>query len=82
MIKMTGVRIETERLLLRRLTTDDIDALVAVHAEPEVRRFMGLFDRRRVSEWLALVEDDFERAGPDDWQSSNGSAGGSWAAAV
>lgn len=61
---MTGMRVETERLLLRPLTTDDIDELVAIHAEPEVRRFMGPFDRGRVMEWLALVERDYAEGRP------------------
>jgi RimJ/RimL family protein N-acetyltransferase len=64
MIKMTSVRIETERLVLRQLTTDDLDELVAIHAEPDVRRFMGLFDRARMSEWLALVERDYAEGRP------------------
>jgi RimJ/RimL family protein N-acetyltransferase len=64
MVKMTGVLIETERLLLRPLTVGDIDAIVAIHAEPEVVRFMGLFDRRRVTEWLSLVEQDYAEGRP------------------
>lgn len=31
--------IETERLLLRRLTPDDLDALFALYRDPEVRRY-------------------------------------------
>lgn len=49
---------------LRPLTTEDIDELAVIHAKPEVRRFMGLFDRRRVSEWLALVEQDYAEGRP------------------
>lgn len=56
--------IETERLRLRPLTNDDVDELVAIHAQPEVERFMGLFDRDRVREWLALVQEDYAEGRP------------------
>jgi RimJ/RimL family protein N-acetyltransferase len=58
------VLIETERLLLRPLTGDDVDELVAIHAEREVERFMGPFDRARVIEWLALVQEDYAEHRP------------------
>jgi len=32
--------IETERLLLRRVQSGDVEALVELHADPEVRRFI------------------------------------------
>ena len=32
--------IETDRLLLRRIGLDDLDEFVALHAEPEVTRFI------------------------------------------
>ena len=54
-----SVLIETERLQLRPLTSDDIDDLVAIHARPEVERFMGPFARERVTEWLTLVQMDY-----------------------
>jgi RimJ/RimL family protein N-acetyltransferase len=37
--------IETDRLILRPLTTADIDEVVELHAMPEVKRTMGAFDR-------------------------------------
>jgi RimJ/RimL family protein N-acetyltransferase len=58
------VLIETERLLLRPLTSDDVDELVALHAEREVERFMGPFDRASVIEWLALVQEDYAARRP------------------
>jgi RimJ/RimL family protein N-acetyltransferase len=58
------VLIETERLLLRPLTSDDVDELVAIHGEPEVEQFMGPFDRARVTEWLALVQQDYAKHRP------------------
>ena len=40
------LRIETDRLLLRPLTTADLDEVVELHAMPEVKRTMGgAFDR-------------------------------------
>jgi RimJ/RimL family protein N-acetyltransferase len=35
------VRLETERLLLRPLSLDDLDALAPFYADPEVMRYMG-----------------------------------------
>ncbi len=31
--------LETERLILRELTLDDLDALAAIYADPDVRRY-------------------------------------------
>ena len=39
------LRIETDRLLLRPLTTADLDEVVEMHAMPEVVRTMGPYDR-------------------------------------
>ena len=63
-VKLIGVLIETERLRLRPLTSGDADDLVAIHAEPKVERFMGPFDRARVNEWLALVQEDYAEHRP------------------
>jgi RimJ/RimL family protein N-acetyltransferase len=46
------VRIETERLLLRRLTLDDVDHFVALHRHPAVGRFVGGFDHDQATERL------------------------------
>jgi RimJ/RimL family protein N-acetyltransferase len=35
------IHLETERLLLRRFTADDADALVALHGDPEVMRYLS-----------------------------------------
>jgi RimJ/RimL family protein N-acetyltransferase len=58
-----AVLIETERLHLRALTSDDLDDLVALHAEPAVERFMGSLDRPRLIEWLSRVERDWSTYG-------------------
>jgi RimJ/RimL family protein N-acetyltransferase len=44
--------IDTDRLLLRQMIPEDLDELVEIHAEPEVVRFMGSFDRVETSEWM------------------------------
>lgn len=61
---MAGLLIQTERLLLRPLTADDIDDLVALYAEPQVTQFMGRMDRRQTSDWLALVQQDYAEGRP------------------
>jgi RimJ/RimL family protein N-acetyltransferase len=57
------VVIETERLILRRLTTDDLDELVAVHADPDIERFIGSFDRDRAIKWIAEVDQSWQERG-------------------
>jgi RimJ/RimL family protein N-acetyltransferase len=57
------VRIQTERLLLRPPTIEDVDELVAIHAEPDVQRFMGDSDRTAVLEWLTRSNQDWARFG-------------------
>jgi RimJ/RimL family protein N-acetyltransferase len=63
------LRIETDRLLLRPLTTADLDEVVEMHAMPEVVRTMGPYDRPAA---LARLErNEHEWAGwalrPDVW---------------
>ncbi len=41
----------------------DLDELVALHAEPGVEEFMGLFDRGRLIEWIELAELDWAKYG-------------------
>ena len=57
------MQIETDRLLLRHITMDDLDEHIAVHAEPEVIRFMGRFDRARLTGWLEQNDADWRRWG-------------------
>jgi RimJ/RimL family protein N-acetyltransferase len=42
---------------------EDLDDLVAIHAEPEVARFMGPFDRVKAIEWMQLDRRDWEKRG-------------------
>ena len=55
--------IETERLLLRPLSASDLDDLVALHAEPEVSRFMGTVDRQWLTDRLELDQRDWAERG-------------------
>jgi RimJ/RimL family protein N-acetyltransferase len=55
--------IETTRLLLRRPTVEDVDELVAIHAEPAVRRFMGPFDRPEALRWMERNQRDWDEHG-------------------
>ncbi len=54
------VVLETDRLVLRRFTDADYDALVALDSDPEVTRFItgGVpeFDRDMLDAWLAQYE--------------------------
>jgi ribosomal-protein-alanine N-acetyltransferase len=51
--------LETERLVLRRLTMDDLDALAALYRDPEVRRWFpdGTRTHEQTREELAWVID-------------------------
>ena len=56
--------IETERLLLRPLTTADVEEVVAMHATPEVMRTMrGAFERPRALERLERNEREWQDRG-------------------
>lgn len=55
--------IETERLLLRRLGMDDLDELVALHADPEVTRFIRPLDRAEAEARLRKDESEWRERG-------------------
>ncbi|MCM2576745.1 GNAT family N-acetyltransferase [Streptomyces meridianus] len=48
--------IETERLVLRPLTTADVDLIVELHADPQVHRFVPHFTPDQALERLTQVE--------------------------
>ena len=50
-----SVVLRTERLLLRRLSMDDLEALAAIYVDPEVRRFFpeGTLTREETREEIA-----------------------------
>ena len=55
--------IETERLLLRPLTTADLDDVVELHATPEVIQTMGAFDRPAAAARLERNECEWQEHG-------------------
>jgi RimJ/RimL family protein N-acetyltransferase len=55
--------IETERLILRHLTEEDLRELLRIHGAPEVTRFMGALDRRKAARWMELNERDWRERG-------------------
>lgn len=55
--------IETDRLLLRPLTTADLDEVVAMHAMPEVIRTMGTFQRSSTVARLEQNEQEWRERG-------------------
>lgn len=57
--------IETDRLLLRPLTTTDLDEVVAMHAMPEVVLTMGTFERSRTMGRLEQNEQEWRERGTD-----------------
>jgi RimJ/RimL family protein N-acetyltransferase len=55
------VLIETERLRLRPMDMDDLDELVALHADPEVTRFIRPLDRAAAEERLRGDESEWRQ---------------------
>jgi RimJ/RimL family protein N-acetyltransferase len=55
--------IETDRLVLRPLTTADLDEVVELHAMPEVKRTMGAFDRSSTRARLEHNELEWDERG-------------------
>lgn len=57
------MRIETQRLLLRPMEPGDLDAFVALHAEPEVTSFIRPLDRAAAEERLQRDEREWNERG-------------------
>ncbi|MEU0429968.1 GNAT family N-acetyltransferase [Streptomyces canus] len=55
--------IETERLLLRPLRAEDVDAFVALHDDERVSRFVGAYSHQQALERLASVEQQWADRG-------------------
>jgi len=55
--------IETDRLLLRPLELGDLDQFVALHAEPEVTRFIRPLDRVAAKQRLDRSEEEWHERG-------------------
>jgi RimJ/RimL family protein N-acetyltransferase len=60
---VTDIVIDTKRLLLRRVTSADLHELIAIHADPDIERFMGAFDRDRATDWLDRVDKSWREHG-------------------
>ena len=60
--------LETERLVLRRLTMDDVDALMGIFSDPEAMRFYpSTRDREGVEDWVRWVQKSYEENGFGLW---------------
>src|SRR5207253_11071343 len=59
--------IETERLVLRRFTLDDLDELVALRSDPEVMRYIGNQSREKIEQRLRYYIAHYEPHGFGMW---------------
>ena len=60
--------IETERLILRKMTHDDFDALYAVLSDEEaMRHYPAPFDRDRIRGWIEWNLENYSRYGFGLW---------------
>lgn len=57
------MHLDTERLYLRPMTMHDVDDLVALHADPEVSRYMRAFDREEAVQRLRRDDADWREYG-------------------
>lgn len=57
------MRLETERLLLRPIGPADLDDFAALHAEPDVTRFIRALDRDAAAERIRLDGTEWEERG-------------------
>lgn len=54
---MNTPRLETERLILRKFTEDDLEALYYIHSDEEVNRFLPWFPLRNMEDARAFYEE-------------------------
>ncbi len=57
------MQIETERLLLRPVSIEDLDEFAELHADPEVTRFIHPFDRAEAEARIRLSEEEWRERG-------------------
>jgi RimJ/RimL family protein N-acetyltransferase len=57
------VEIQTERLLMRPSSADDVEDLIVVHEDPLVRRFFGARTRAEIEEWVGRAGDEWAERG-------------------
>jgi len=55
--------LQTEHLLMRPPEVADLDALVAFHDDPLVRKVFGAATRDEVAEWIAIARRGWEQRG-------------------
>jgi RimJ/RimL family protein N-acetyltransferase len=58
-----GRIIETERLLLRPLRVEDVDAFVALHEDERVNQLVAAYSRQQALERLELIERQWAERG-------------------
>jgi RimJ/RimL family protein N-acetyltransferase len=60
--------LETERLSLREITTDDLDDLLEIWGDPEIMRlFPNTLDRQAMREWIERNQRRYEQFGYGLW---------------
>jgi RimJ/RimL family protein N-acetyltransferase len=57
------MEIETERLIMRPVRVEDVDDLVAMHADPVTRRVFGEWTRDQVEDWAERSVREWEERG-------------------
>jgi RimJ/RimL family protein N-acetyltransferase len=57
------VEIEIERLIMRPVRVEDVDDLLAMHADPTTRRVFGERTRAEVEAWVERSESEWEERG-------------------
>ena len=66
--RVADFRLETDRLVLRPMTTDDFDALYAVYADRDnMKHYPYTFDEARVREWIERNRDRYQKFGFGLW---------------
>ena len=62
------MELETENLLLREFTLDDVDAMYPILSHPEVMRFsLGVMSRQQVGEFIQRCLNEYEEHGFGPW---------------
>ena len=67
-INMREIIIETERLILRKYTRDDVDGLLEILSDPEtMRHYPSVYDRAGAERWLDWCFESYQRSGFGLW---------------
>ena len=62
------MQLETERLILREMTTDDFDALYEIFSDPEtMRHYPKPFDREKTEGWIRWNLENYAQYGYGLW---------------